>query len=85
MSTESLIRVTVFVNRKPGTTEDEFNKYWAYKHGPLVTDWLQRNGIIKYVQVCLLSLPSLLVFPISVLYVASPQSSSPGDMLINPL
>lgn len=51
MSTESLIRVTVLVNRKPGTTEDEFNKYWAYKHGPLATEWLQRNGIIKYVQV----------------------------------
>ncbi|KAF2794250.1 hypothetical protein K505DRAFT_242551 [Melanomma pulvis-pyrius CBS 109.77] len=50
MSTESLIRVTVCVNRKIGTTEDEFNKYWAYKHGPLATEWLQRNGIIKYVQ-----------------------------------
>lgn len=51
MSTEPLIRVTVLVNRKPGTTEDEFNKYWAYNHGPLATDWLQRNGIIKYTQV----------------------------------
>lgn len=51
MSTEPLIRVTVLVNRKPGTTEDEFNKYWAYKHGPLATEWLQRNGIVKYVQV----------------------------------
>ncbi|KAF2003951.1 NAD(P)-binding protein [Amniculicola lignicola CBS 123094] len=50
MNPESLIRVTVCVNRKLGTTEDEFNKYWAYKHGPLATEWLQRNGIIRYVQ-----------------------------------
>ncbi|KAF2265055.1 hypothetical protein CC78DRAFT_567836 [Lojkania enalia] len=50
MSTEPLVRVTVCVNRRQGTTEDEFNKYWAYKHGPLATDWLQRNGIIKYSQ-----------------------------------
>jgi len=48
---EKLIRVTVLVNRKKGTTEDEFNKYWAYKHGPLVTNWLLRSGIIKYTQV----------------------------------
>ncbi|KAF2107075.1 EthD domain-containing protein [Lophiotrema nucula] len=50
MSTEPLIRVTVCVHRKPGTTEDEFSKYWAYKHGPLAIDWLKRNGIVKYVQ-----------------------------------
>ena len=55
MSTEPLLRVTVCVHRKPGTTEEEFNKYWAYKHGPLATDWLQRNGIIKYTQVSALS------------------------------
>ncbi|KAF2635235.1 hypothetical protein P280DRAFT_536532 [Massarina eburnea CBS 473.64] len=50
MSTESLIRVTVCVNRKPGTTEEQFSKYWANNHGPLAIDWLQRNGIVKYVQ-----------------------------------
>lgn len=49
MSTEPLVRVTVLVNRKFGTTEEEFNKYWACKHGPLATDWLQRSGIIEYV------------------------------------
>lgn len=51
MNTEPLIRVTVCVNRKPGTTEEEFNKYWAYTHGPLATDWLLRYGIVRYVQV----------------------------------
>ena len=54
MNTEPLIRVTVCVNRKKGTTEEEFNKYWAYEHGPLATEWLLRCGIQRYVQVCLL-------------------------------
>ncbi|KAH6662585.1 EthD domain-containing protein [Halenospora varia] len=47
---EKLIRVSVAVHRKPGTTEEEFNKYWAYKHGPLATEWLLRCGIVKYTQ-----------------------------------
>lgn len=51
MDTEPLIRVTVCVNRKKGTTEEEFNKYWAYEHGPLALDWLLRCGIVRYVQV----------------------------------
>ncbi|KAJ4351920.1 uncharacterized protein N0V89_007264 [Didymosphaeria variabile] len=50
MSTEGLIRVTVLVNRRPGMSEDEFNRYWAYEHGPLATDWLRRSGIVRYVQ-----------------------------------
>lgn len=52
MNTEPLIRVTVCIHRKKGTTEEEFNKYWAYQHGPLVIPWLQRCGILRYVQVC---------------------------------
>lgn len=51
MNTEPLIRVTVCVNRKKGTTEEEFNKYWAYQHGPLALGWLLRCGIVRYVQV----------------------------------
>jgi len=47
---EKLIRVTVCVHRKKGTTEEEFNKYWAYKHGPLAISWLLRCGIVKYTQ-----------------------------------
>ncbi|KAF2743270.1 hypothetical protein M011DRAFT_471436 [Sporormia fimetaria CBS 119925] len=50
MSTEPLVRVSICVNRKPGMLEEEFHKYWAYKHGPLVRDWLQRSGVVKYVQ-----------------------------------
>jgi hypothetical protein len=51
MSTEELIRVTVFANRNNKLSESEFNDHWANKHGPLVTSWLQRHGIVKYVQV----------------------------------
>jgi hypothetical protein len=50
-NTESLIRVSVAVNRREGMTEDEFNKYWAYEHGPLAVDWLLRCKIVRYVQV----------------------------------
>jgi len=51
MSTEELVRVTVFANRNPKLSETEFNDHWANKHGPLITSWLQRHGIVKYVQV----------------------------------
>ncbi|KAI4634198.1 uncharacterized protein J4E87_001369 [Alternaria ethzedia] len=50
MSTEELIRITVFANRNAKLSEDEFNDHWANKHGPLITSWLQRHGIVKYVQ-----------------------------------
>jgi len=62
MSTEELIRITVFANRNAKLSEDEFNDHWANKHGPLITSWLQRHGIIKYVQVS---------FPISSPYLCS--------------
>jgi hypothetical protein len=51
MSTEELVRVTVLANRNPKLSETEFNDHWANKHGPLITSWLQRHGIVKYVQV----------------------------------
>ncbi|OAA62524.1 Dimeric alpha-beta barrel [Niveomyces insectorum RCEF 264] len=50
MNTEPLIRVTVCVKRKKGTTEQEFHEYWANKHGPLALQWLLRCGIVRYVQ-----------------------------------
>jgi hypothetical protein len=55
MSTEELIRITVFANRNAKLSEDEFNDHWANEHGPLITSWLQRHGIVKYVQVSFLS------------------------------
>ncbi|CAI9633367.1 hypothetical protein GT037_008905 [Alternaria burnsii] len=66
MSTEELVRVTVLANRNPKLSETEFNDHWANKHGPLITSWLQRHGIVKYVQYhttskhkALLKLPTL--------------------------
>jgi len=51
MKAESLIRISVCINRKKGTTEEEFNEYWAHHHGPLVIPWLRRCGVVRYVQV----------------------------------
>lgn len=61
-----LIRITVFAQHNPKLSESQFNEHWATKHGPLVAEWLQRNGIVKYVQYhttsearALLSMPTL--------------------------
>jgi hypothetical protein len=51
MSTENLIRVTVLAKRNPDLSEAEFHAHWANKHGPLITSWLQKYGVIKYTQV----------------------------------
>lgn len=51
MSTENLIRITVLAKRNPKLSESEFHTHWAEKHGPLVTSWLQRHGVVKYTQV----------------------------------
>jgi len=50
MSTEKLIRITMFFNRRKGASEEDFNKYWAVNHGALITPWLVRSKIVKYVQ-----------------------------------
>ena len=46
-----LLRVAMYVKRKPGLSEDDFNKHWTEKHAPLVSEWLARHGIVRYVQV----------------------------------
>lgn len=55
MNTEPLIRVSISINRKEGTTEVEFHKYWANVHAPMVQEWLIRCGVLKYVQVSFIS------------------------------
>ncbi|OQU97770.1 hypothetical protein CLAIMM_03655 [Cladophialophora immunda] len=50
MSQEKLIRVSFMVKRKPGVSEEEFHKYWANNHGPLVQDTLVHYGIVRYNQ-----------------------------------
>lgn len=51
MSTQNLIRISVFANRNPSLSEEQFHAHWTEKHGPLVSSWLQKHGIIKYTQV----------------------------------
>jgi len=50
---QPLIRITVFAQHNPKLSESQFNEHWATKHGPLVAEWLKRNGIVKYIQVCI--------------------------------
>ena len=51
MYTGKLIRVSVLSRRNPDMPEDDYHKYWADVHGPLVAHWLERYGIVKYTQV----------------------------------
>ena len=51
MSTEKLWHVKLFYNRKAGISAEEFNQYWAYKHGPLAEAFHLRLGVVKYNQV----------------------------------
>jgi len=46
------ILITFFVTRSPNITEAEFHNHWSTHHGPLVTPWLKRSGVLEYNQVC---------------------------------
>ncbi|KAF3033615.1 hypothetical protein E8E12_001967 [Didymella heteroderae] len=50
MSTENMLRITVFAHRNPKISEEEYHAHWATKHAPLVSSWLQRHGVVKYTQ-----------------------------------
>jgi hypothetical protein len=63
MSTENLIRISVFANRNPSLSEEQFHTHWTEKHGPLVSSWLQKYGIIRYTQVLRLFAPSHITIP----------------------
>jgi len=52
-----LLRVAMYVKRRPSMSEDDFNKHWSEKHAPLVSEWLARHGIVRYVQVCISGFP----------------------------
>jgi len=59
----TVIRYTAMVYRNPQMSEEDFHKHWCAEHGPLVRDWLQHHGILKYTQV--LAAPFLCLSPIS--------------------
>jgi hypothetical protein len=52
MSLQQPTRISVMVSRRSDVSEEEFHRYWANNHGPLVQDMLVQYGIIKYTQVC---------------------------------
>ncbi|KIY00635.1 uncharacterized protein Z520_03298 [Fonsecaea multimorphosa CBS 102226] len=43
-------RITIFVNRVPELSEDEFHKHWSTTHRQLAEDLLVKYGIAKYRQ-----------------------------------
>ncbi|KAK6352003.1 hypothetical protein TWF718_005152 [Orbilia javanica] len=50
MDTEKFIRITLYVQKKPGMTDEKFNEYWAHIHGPLCLEWMKKYGIVKCAQ-----------------------------------
>ncbi|KIW99161.1 uncharacterized protein Z519_00824 [Cladophialophora bantiana CBS 173.52] len=45
-----VLRVSMYLKRKPGLTEEQFNHYWSHVHGPLVRPLVEKYGILKYTQ-----------------------------------
>ncbi|KEF58648.1 uncharacterized protein A1O9_06574 [Exophiala aquamarina CBS 119918] len=50
MSSSGKLRLCLLIPRKKGITEEEFHRHWANIHGPLVTDWMSKYGVIVYNQ-----------------------------------
>lgn len=45
------VKISMFVYRKDGMSEEEFHHHWTTKHPLVVNDWLKKYGITRYVQV----------------------------------
>jgi uncharacterized protein (TIGR02118 family) len=45
-----MIKFVYCVRRKPGTTIEEFQKYWLERHGPLVKSFAEKLRAKRYVQ-----------------------------------
>lgn len=54
-----MYRLTFMLRRRPGTSFDEFRRYWLEQHAPLVRRHAGALGIRRYVQVHNLSDPDL--------------------------
>ncbi|KAJ9608854.1 hypothetical protein H2200_006625 [Cladophialophora chaetospira] len=46
-----VLRVSMYLKKKPGLSQEEFNRYWSHVHGPLVRPLVEKYGILKYTQV----------------------------------
>lgn len=51
MASGGLFRLTMFIKRKSGLSEEEFHSYWTEKHPEVVNEWLAKHGVVSYVQV----------------------------------
>jgi hypothetical protein len=47
----NLVKVSIFMTRKEGVSEVDFHRYWTERHSKVVSEWLQRNGVVRYSQV----------------------------------
>lgn len=47
----NLVRVSIFVTRKESVTETQFHEYWTRGHSKVVSEWLQKHGVVRYAQV----------------------------------
>jgi uncharacterized protein (TIGR02118 family) len=45
-----MIRIVYLLRRKPGTSLDEFHRYWRDDHGPLVASHAKHLEILRYTQ-----------------------------------
>lgn len=52
-----MIKSITLLKRKPGITQEEFDRYWKEKHGPLAAALLP--GLRKYIQDHLIEMPGL--------------------------
>jgi hypothetical protein len=46
-----VMRVSMYLKKKAGMSQEEFNHYWSHVHGPLVRPLVEKYGILKYTQV----------------------------------
>ena len=47
----NLVKVSMFTTRKESVSETEFHRYWTERHSKVVSEWLQRHGVVRYSQV----------------------------------
>ena len=59
----NLVKVSMFTTRKESVSEAEFHRYWTERHSKVVSEWLQRNGVVKYSQVSIYYLQAYYFLP----------------------
>ncbi|KAH6671368.1 EthD domain-containing protein [Halenospora varia] len=47
---QKVLKLTIFQQRNPSLTEEEFHKHWTEKYAALASAWFAKNGILGYTQ-----------------------------------